>query len=108
MDRQKKKIYVTFIDLTSVFDSFDRSQLCGKLSRTDIDMCLLKLRIKLPTDITARVRMYSQGSLSDPISLETGVRLGCLLVPFFYLTFIIMILQCHEVTKLLFSLIQYI
>lgn len=42
-----KQLYVTFIDLTSAFDSTDWSRLWEKLARTAIDKCLLKLIMEL-------------------------------------------------------------
>uniref|UniRef100_A0A670IDE3 Reverse transcriptase domain-containing protein n=1 Tax=Podarcis muralis TaxID=64176 RepID=A0A670IDE3_PODMU len=82
------QLCAAFIDLKAAFDSIPRGLLWGKLARWGIDKRLLWLITKLHDGSAARVRITPAGDLSNPVTINRGVRQGCILAPTLFNLFI--------------------
>nr|XP_023656104.1 uncharacterized protein LOC111837887 [Paramormyrops kingsleyae] len=89
---QKLPLYMAFIDLTKAFDSVGRQALWSILSRFgyhDKYICILRL---LHDGMSATV-LSNGGSTSEPFSVKTGVKQGCIIAPNLFAIFIAAILH---------------
>ena len=76
-------LLITFIDYEKAFDSVDRRVLWRLLEHYGIPPKIINL-IKAMYDETT-CRIVHGGTLTECFKVETGVRQGCLLSPFFFL-----------------------
>uniref|UniRef100_A0A670IVF8 Reverse transcriptase domain-containing protein n=1 Tax=Podarcis muralis TaxID=64176 RepID=A0A670IVF8_PODMU len=79
--RNRRKLFVAFVDLKSAFDSVDRNKLWTKLEHLDIDPYLLTLIQSLHSNNQIYVKVSKDGRLAGPILNNRGVRQGCILAP---------------------------
>ncbi|KAI8482291.1 hypothetical protein Bbelb_399820 [Branchiostoma belcheri] len=75
----RKPLYAAYVDLKQAFDSVDRQCLWKVLRILGVPSKLLDLLSLLYSDTTSCVRV--NGQTSDPFTINSGVRQGCVLAP---------------------------
>ncbi|KAI8482551.1 hypothetical protein Bbelb_396990 [Branchiostoma belcheri] len=75
----RKPLYAAYVDLKQAFDSVDRQCLWKVLRILGVPSKLLDLLSLLHSDTTSCVRV--NGQTSDPFTINSGVRQGCVLAP---------------------------
>ena len=86
--KNRTKLFVGFLDLKGAFDSIPRDLLWDKLADLNIDKRLLYLIRKLYSCTSCQVRLTSQGKLTSKITINKGVKQGCILAPFLFNLFL--------------------
>ena len=81
VDQARSRLYTAFLDLKAAFDSVNRNILWGKLDKFGIDPRLLQLIQKLYSNTSCRIRLRRDGTLSEPVLTNRGVKQGCVLAP---------------------------
>ena len=76
-------LYITFIDFEKAFDSIDRTAFWKLLAHYGIPEEIIRLIRTTYEPSTCQV--VHNGSLTEPFSILSGVRQGCLLSPFLFL-----------------------
>ncbi len=79
----QSSLFINYIDFKKAFDSLDRNILWKLLQHYGIPTKLVNLIKCIYDGFTGQV--ISNGKLSDPINIKTGVRQGCLLSPLLFL-----------------------
>ena len=77
-------LYLNFIDFQKAFDSVDRSTIWKLLEQYGIPGTYISL-IQLLYDDNAACQVIHNGKLTEPFSVKTGVRQGCMLSPMIFL-----------------------
>ena len=88
----KLPLYMAFIDLTKAFDTVDRQALWNILSRYGCPDKYVRILRLLHDGMTATV-LSNSGSMSEPFTVETGVKQGCIIAPTLFSVFIAAILH---------------
>ena len=88
---QNKGLYVTFVDLTKVFDTVSRKGLWLILERLGCPPKFLSMVIQLHEDQSGQVRVNND--LSEPFPITNGVKQGCVLAPTLFSIFFSMMLR---------------
>ena len=88
----KQPLYMAFIDLTKAFDTVDRQALWSILLRYGCPDKYVRILRLLHDGMTATV-LNNSGSLSEPFTVETGVKQGCIIAPTLFSVFIAFILH---------------
>lgn len=88
-------LYTIFVDFEKAFDSVDRDTLWKLLAYYGIPEKIIKL-IRMAFE-PSTCQVVHNGSLTEPFTITTGVRQGCLLSPFLFLIVIDWIMR--ETTK---------
>jgi len=89
---QQKPLFMTFFDLSIAFHSVDRSCLWEILSRYGCPPKFISIIGLFHDNMTGTVR--ANGLRSDALSVETGVKQGCILAPTLFALFL-----CGEVAQ---------
>ena len=76
-------LYITFVDFEKAFNSVDRTVLWKLLAHYGIPEKIIRLIRTTYEPSTCQV--VHNGSLTEPFSILSGVRQGCLLSPFLFL-----------------------
>ena len=76
-------LYTIFVDFEKAFDSVDRDTLWKLLAYYGIPEKIIKL-IRMAFE-PSTCQVVHNGSLTEPFTITTGVRQGCLLSPFLFL-----------------------
>ncbi|XP_076036403.1 uncharacterized protein LOC143022188 [Oratosquilla oratoria] len=76
---QRRPLYIAFIDLTKAFDLVSRQGLFTLLQRIGCPPKLLRMISSFHEDMHGTVQY--DGSSSDPFSIRSGVKQGCVLAP---------------------------
>lgn len=76
-------LYVTFVDFERAFDSIDREVIWKLMTHYGIPPKFINLIKELYKDSSCRI--IHNGRLTESISVQTGVRQGCLLSPMLFL-----------------------
>lgn len=82
----QNKLYVNFIDFERAFDSIDRQKMWNIIESYGIPQKYIRIIKELYRDSSARVKW--NGTLTDKITVESGVRQGCILSPTLFLILI--------------------
>ena len=88
---QNKGLYVSFVDLTRVFDTVSRKGLWLIMERLGCPPKFLGMIIQLHEDQRGQVRLNSD--LSEPFPIGNGVKQGCVLAPTRFSIFFSMMLK---------------
>ena len=88
-------LYTIFVDFQKAFDSVDQDTLWKLVAYYGIPEKIIKL-IRMAFE-PSTCQVIHNGSLTEPFTITTGVRQGCLLSPFLFLIIIDWIM--HETTK---------
>ena len=88
---QNKGLYISFVDLTKAFDTVNRKALWKILRRLGCPPKFLSLIVQLHEDQQGQVR-HNNG-LSQPFSIQNGVKQGCVLAPTLFTIVFSMMLQ---------------
>ncbi|XP_069783087.1 uncharacterized protein [Narcine bancroftii] len=88
---QYKELYITFVDLTKAFDTMSRKGLWQILERLGCPPKFLNMVIQLHENQQGRVRYSNE--LSEPFSIDNGVKQGCVLTPTLFTIFFSMMLK---------------
>ena len=88
---QNKGLYVTFVDLTKVFDTVSRKGLWLIMERLGCPPKFLSMVVQLHEDQQCLVRLNSE--LSEPFPIANGVKQGCVLAPTLFSIFFSMMLK---------------
>src|SRR6185295_15905866 len=87
MSRQKgKELYMCFIDLRKAYDSVNRDLLWRVMREYGVSEKIVRIVNSLYENTRAQVRV--NGSLSEFLSLKTGVKQGCVLSPLLFNIFL--------------------
>lgn len=81
-----KPLYMVFIDLTKAFDTVNRPLLWNILEKFGCPPTFLAVLTALHDGANARV--ISAGAKSDPFTVESGVRQGCVIAPIIFNLFL--------------------
>lgn len=85
--QNKSQLYVAFLHLRLAFDSVDRDRQ-EKLENMELDKWLLELIHALHLNTCCQVKLSLQGGISVPISINKGVKQGCMFAPTLFNLFI--------------------
>ncbi|XP_061142364.1 uncharacterized protein LOC133159416, partial [Syngnathus typhle] len=91
----KQPLFMAFIDLTKAFDTVDRQALWSILLRYGCPDKYVRILRLLHDGMTATV--LNNSSLTEPLTVETGVKQGCIIAPTLFSVFIAAIL--HLINK---------
>ena len=89
-------LYINFVDLQKAFDSLDHNSLWALMRHYGIPEKLITIIQKSYQPSTCQV--VHNGFLSEPFSVDTGVRQGCLLSPLLFLMVVDWIM--HKTTEI--------
>ena len=89
-------LYLNFIDFQKAFDSVDRNTIWKLLENYGIPDIFISLIQQLYDD-NAECQVIHNGKLTEPFSVKTGVRQGCMLSPMIFLIVVDWIMR--ETTK---------
>ena len=76
---QHQELYMTFVDLTKVFDSVSREGLWKIMIKFGCQVKFVKIVKQFYNGMMARG--LDDGNSSDPFQVTNGVKLGCVLAP---------------------------
>lgn len=88
---QQMPLYISFIDLTKAFDLVSRDGLFKILPKIGCPSKLLGLVTSFHVDMKGTVQF--NGSSSEPFSINSGVKQGCVLAPTLFGIFFAMLLK---------------
>ena len=88
---QNKGLYITFVDLTKVFDTVSRKGLWLIMKRLGCPQKFLNMVIQLHEDQHGQIRLNND--LSEPFPITNGVKQGCVLAPTLFSIFFSMMLK---------------
>ena len=88
---QNQPLYMVFIDLTKAFDLVSRKGLFQVLSKTGCPPQLLSIIKSFHTDMKGVIQF--DGDYSEPFSIHSGVKQGCVLAPTLFGIFFSMMLK---------------
>lgn len=88
----KQPLYMAFIDLTKAFDTADRQALWSILLRHGCLDKYVRIVTLLQDRMTSTV-LNKSGFLSEPFTVETGVKQGCIIAPTLFSVYIAAILH---------------
>lgn len=88
---QQMPLYISFIDLTKAFDLVSRDGLFKILPKIGCPPKLLSLVTSFHVDMKGTVQF--NGSSSEPFSINSGVKQGCVLAPTLFGIFFAMLLK---------------
>uniref|UniRef100_A0A8W8JBQ4 Reverse transcriptase domain-containing protein n=1 Tax=Magallana gigas TaxID=29159 RepID=A0A8W8JBQ4_MAGGI len=88
---QQMPLYISFIDLTKAFDLVSRDGLFKILPKIECPPKLLSLVTSFHVDMKGTVQFNS--SSSEPFSINSGVKQGCVLAPTLFGIFFAMLLK---------------
>ena len=88
---QRKALYIAFIDLTKAFDLVSRDGLFKILAKIGCPPTLLSLTRSFHEDMKGTV--VNDGSTSEPFSIRSGVKQGCVLAPTLFGIFFAVLLK---------------
>ena len=79
-----KALFVAFVDLAAAFDSLDRNKLWQKILNLHLDPHLVYLMRQLHQKTTVKIKVGNSGALTEEISVNKGVKQGCVLAPLLF------------------------
>ncbi len=88
---QRQPLYLAFIDLTKAFDMVDRQALWSILSRYGCHDKYIRI-LRLLYDGMKVTMLSNGGTKSEPFTVETGVKQGCVIAPTLFAIFFAAIL----------------
>ena len=88
---QRQPLYIAFIDLTKAFDLVSRQGLFTLLQRIGCPPKLLRMITSFHEDMKGTVQY--DGSSSEPFSIKSGVKQGCILPPTLFRIFFSLLLS---------------
>lgn len=88
---QNKDLFVAFIDLTKAFDTVNRPMLWILLSKIGVPPKFLSILRQMHEGMQARVQTC--GTLSEPFSVEVGVKQGCVLAPVLFSVYLMALIN---------------
>ena len=92
---QNSDIFIAFIDLAKAFDTVCRSILWQLLEKLGIPPKFLTVLKQFHEGMQVRVQVG--GTLSDPFSINIGVKQGCVLAPVIFNIFLMAVIHlCHN------------
>ena len=80
--KQRRSMYIAFVDFTKAFDTLSRDLLYRYLGRLGCPAKFFRIIKKLYTNVQAR--LVVDGELTSPFEYNSGVKQGCTLAPTLY------------------------